>query len=61
MTHSERMMERPEEILIAVFDLYYITDKGGKKRYVCRLDGKSFADKRDLERHVLNKFGRGYK
>ena len=28
MTHSERMMERPEEILIAVFDLYYITEKG---------------------------------
>ena len=60
MTHSERMAERPEEILVAVFDLYYIIGKDGKKRYVCKLDGKSFADKRDLERHILNKFGRGY-
>ncbi|MDA8339961.1 MAG: hypothetical protein M0Z70_11745 [Nitrospiraceae bacterium] len=60
MTHSERLAERPEEILVSVFDLYYITEKDGKRRYICKLDGESFADKRDLERHVLNRFGRGY-
>ena len=60
MTHSERL-EMPREILIPVFYLYYITTtEDGKKRYVCKLDGKIFADRRDLKRHILNKFGVGY-
>ena len=59
MTHSERL-EMPAEVLIPVFYLYYMIRKDGKKRYVCKLDGEIFADRRDLKRHILKKFGVGY-
>ena len=60
MTHPERLPERPQEILVSVFDLYYIAQQSGKKRFICKIDGKGFADKRDMLRHIINKFGRGY-
>ena len=50
----------PAEVLIPVFYLYYMIRKDGKKRYVCKLDGEIFADRRDLKRHILKKFGVGY-